>query len=109
MCCHLPAHQGACHAATVFIRKNKGAYKGLPTWHECGPSTRKLLLAQDFATFARVSGYVEQFDIHSPQATVKEALWFSARLRLTNDIGNSELWAFIRQARTLTVAHDLLE
>ena len=40
-------------------------------------------------TFARVSGYVEQFDIHSPQATVKEALWFSARLRLTNDIGNS--------------------
>ena len=57
--------------------------------------------AQDFATFARVSGYVEQFDIHSPQATVKEALWFSARLRLTNDISNKELWTFIRQARPL--------
>ena len=33
------------------------------------------------ATFARVSGYVEQFDVHSPQTTVKEALLFSARLR----------------------------
>ncbi len=42
---------------------------------------------------------MEQFDIHSPQATVKEALWFSARLRLTNDISNRELWAFIREAR----------
>ena len=61
--------------------------------------TSFFLLAQDFATFARVSGYVEQFDIHSPQATVKEALWFSARLRLTNDISNKELWAFIRQVR----------
>jgi len=61
--------------------------------------TRILCPAQDFATFARVSGYVEQFDIHSPQATVKEALWFSARLRLTNDISNKELWAFIRQVR----------
>lgn len=33
------------------------------------------------ATFARVSGYVEQFDVHSPQTTVREALLFSAQLR----------------------------
>ena len=63
-----------------------------------------ICFAQDFATFARVSGYVEQFDIHSPQATVKESLWFSARLRLTNDISNRELWAFIRQVRPLITA-----
>ena len=44
-----------------------------------------------------MSGYVEQFDVHSPQATVKEALWFSARLRLTNDISDRELWQFLRQ------------
>ena len=53
------------------------------------------MCGQDFRTFARVSGYVEQTDIHSPQSTVKEALWFSARLRLSDDISNRELWDFI--------------
>lgn len=38
-------------------------------------------------TFARVSGYVEQNDIHSPQVTVEESLWFSACLRLSKDVG----------------------
>eukprot|EP00891_Asterochloris_glomerata_P009650 jgi/Astpho2/9650/Aster-03918 len=32
-------------------------------------------------SFARISGYVEQFDIHSSQTTVREALQFSAHLR----------------------------
>lgn len=60
-----------------------------------------LVSAQDFRTFARISGYVEQYDIHSPQATVKEALWFSARLRLSNAIKNSELWDFIGEVKSL--------
>ncbi|GLC47082.1 hypothetical protein PLESTM_002024000 [Pleodorina starrii] len=34
------------------------------------------------ATFSRVMGYVEQFDVHNPQATVLESLIFSARMRL---------------------------
>ncbi len=38
------------------------------------------------STFARVSGYVEQNDIHSPQTTVAEALLFSASLRLPGDL-----------------------
>lgn len=33
-------------------------------------------------TFARISGYCEQNDIHSPQVTVRESLTFSAWLRL---------------------------
>lgn len=33
-------------------------------------------------TFARVSGYCEQTDIHSPQITVEESVIFSAWLRL---------------------------
>lgn len=33
-------------------------------------------------TFARISGYCEQADIHSPQITVEESLIFSAWLRL---------------------------
>ena len=37
-------------------------------------------------TFARISGYVEQNDIHSPQVTVEESLWFSASLRLPQEI-----------------------
>ena len=37
-------------------------------------------------TFARVSGYCEQNDIHSPNITVYEALLFSAWLRLPRDV-----------------------
>ncbi|KAK6243943.1 hypothetical protein QUC31_010352 [Theobroma cacao] len=35
---------------------------------------------------ARVSGYVEQNDINSPQVTVEESLWFSSSLRLPKEI-----------------------
>ncbi|KAG2437813.1 hypothetical protein HXX76_005433 [Chlamydomonas incerta] len=34
------------------------------------------------STFARIMGYVEQVDVHNPEATVEEALAFSARLRV---------------------------
>ncbi|XP_010541365.1 PREDICTED: ABC transporter G family member 42-like [Tarenaya hassleriana] len=37
-------------------------------------------------TFARVSGYCEQFDVHSPNLTVEESLMHSAFLRLPGDI-----------------------
>lgn len=37
-------------------------------------------------TFARISGYVEQNDIHSPQVTIEESLWFSSSLRLPKEI-----------------------
>jgi ABC-type multidrug transport system ATPase subunit len=37
-------------------------------------------------TFARVSGYVEQNDIHSPQVTVEESLLFSSSLRLPKEV-----------------------
>ncbi|KAG5562936.1 hypothetical protein RHGRI_005614 [Rhododendron griersonianum] len=38
------------------------------------------------ATFARVSGYCEQNDIHSPYVTVHESLLHSAWLRLSSDV-----------------------
>lgn len=41
---------------------------------------------KDQRTFARISGYVEQNDIHSPQVTVEESLWFSSSLRLSNEV-----------------------
>lgn len=37
-------------------------------------------------TFARVSGYCEQTDIHSPCLTIVESLLFSAWLRLPSDV-----------------------
>lgn len=37
-------------------------------------------------TFARVTGYCEQNDIHSPRVTVYESLLYSAWLRLSKDI-----------------------
>ncbi|XP_062178966.1 ABC transporter G family member 42-like [Phragmites australis] len=43
------------------------------------------------ATFARISGYCEQNDIHSPQVTVRESLMYSAFLRLPKNIGDQEI------------------
>lgn len=40
-------------------------------------------------TFARISGYCEQFDIHSPNVTVYESLLFSAWLRLSPEVDNA--------------------
>ena len=52
------------------------------------------------ATFARVSGYVEQFDVHSPQTTVREALLFSARLRTRGET-NEVISAFVDEVMDL--------
>lgn len=41
-------------------------------------------------TFARISGYCEQYDIHSPQVTVYESLIYSAFLRLPKEYGEDE-------------------
>jgi ABC-type multidrug transport system ATPase subunit len=37
---------------------------------------------QEAASFRRCSGYVEQFDVQSPELTVRETVLFSSRLRL---------------------------
>ena len=41
-------------------------------------------------TFARVSGYCEQNDIHSPNVTVYESVLYSAWLRLSADINTQK-------------------
>ena len=40
---------------------------------------------QEEISFRRCSGYVEQFDVQSPELTVKESIVFSAQLRLGKD------------------------
>ncbi|XP_057840627.2 ABC transporter G family member 35-like isoform X2 [Cryptomeria japonica] len=46
-------------------------------------------------TFARISGYCEQTDIHSPQITVRESLLYSAFLRLPKEVDNNTKTAFV--------------
>ena len=41
-------------------------------------------------TFARISGYCEQTDIHSPHVTVYESLLFSAFLRMPKEVSQNE-------------------
>ncbi|XP_062195514.1 ABC transporter G family member 36-like isoform X2 [Phragmites australis] len=53
------------------------------------------------ATFARVSGYCEQNDIHSPQVTVYESLLFSAWLRLPRDVDSNTRKIFIEEVMEL--------
>ena len=43
------------------------------------------------ATWGRVAGYVEQQDLHSAGTTVGEALWFSARLRTEESVGDAKV------------------
>ncbi|XP_041020225.1 pleiotropic drug resistance protein 3-like [Juglans microcarpa x Juglans regia] len=47
------------------------------------------------ATFARLSGYCEQTDIHSPQLTVEESVIFSAWLRLSAEVDQKIKAAFV--------------
>ncbi|KAJ1418854.1 P-loop containing nucleoside triphosphate hydrolase [Sesbania bispinosa] len=47
------------------------------------------------ATFARISGYCEQNDIHSPHVTVYESLLFSAWLRLPADMFVEEVMELV--------------
>ncbi|XP_057840625.2 ABC transporter G family member 36 [Cryptomeria japonica] len=52
-------------------------------------------------TFARISGYCEQNDIHSPQVTVRESLLYSAFLRLPKEVDNNTKTAFVDEVMEL--------
>lgn len=52
-------------------------------------------------TFARISGYCEQNDIHSPHVTVYESLVFSAWLRLPSEVDSERRKMFIEEVMDL--------
>ncbi|KAL0319302.1 UNVERIFIED_CONTAM: ABC transporter G family member 29 [Sesamum angustifolium] len=62
-------------------------------------------------TFARISGYCEQNDIHSPQVTIHESLIYSAFLRLPKEVGKEEKLArtsmFVGEVMHLVELDDL--
>ncbi|RVW28536.1 ABC transporter G family member 42 [Vitis vinifera] len=58
-------------------------------------------------TFARISGYCEQNDIHSPQVTVRESLIFSAFLRLPKEVSKEEKMIFVDEVMELVELDNL--
>ncbi|KAK4355026.1 hypothetical protein RND71_027220 [Anisodus tanguticus] len=52
-------------------------------------------------TFARISGYCEQNDIHSPYVTVYESLIYSAWLRLSHDVDEKTRKMFVEEVMKL--------
>ncbi|KAA8541749.1 hypothetical protein F0562_022901 [Nyssa sinensis] len=58
-------------------------------------------------TFARISGYCGQNDIHSPQVTVKESLIYSAFLRLPKEVGDEEKINFVDEVMELVELNPL--
>lgn len=68
-------------------RKTGGRIEGLVTVN----GTPK-----DPSTFPRISAYCEQIDVHSPCATVYEALMFSANLRLPESVSATDKDQFVR-------------
>ncbi|XWS20361.1 hypothetical protein CRYUN_Cryun31cG0094900 [Craigia yunnanensis] len=58
-------------------------------------------------TFARVSGYCEQNDIHSPHVTVYESLLYSAWLRLPKEVDAETRKMFIEEVMELVELNPL--
>ncbi|CAN6183585.1 unnamed protein product [Urochloa humidicola] len=52
-------------------------------------------------TFARISGYCEQTDIHSPNITVYESLVYSAWLRLSSEVDDNTRKMFVEEVMAL--------
>ncbi|KAK8551179.1 hypothetical protein V6N12_039836 [Hibiscus sabdariffa] len=59
------------------------------------------------ATFARISGYCEQNDIHSPHVTVYESLLYSAWLRLSKEVDAETRKMFIEKVMELVELNSL--
>ncbi|KAM7493208.1 hypothetical protein LguiB_027817 [Lonicera macranthoides] len=60
-------------------------------------------------TFARIAGYCEQTDIHSPHVTVYESLQYSAWLRLPPEVDTATRKMFIEEVMALVELNPLRE
>lgn len=59
---------------------------------------------QEELSFRRCTGYVEQFDVQSPQLTIRETMEFSAKLRLDESdpaVTNESIQKFIDQTLSM--------
>lgn len=60
-------------------------------------------------TFKRLSGYVEQQDIHTPRASIREAMMFSAALRLPLDATLEDRKQAVRETAALLGLTEVLD
>ncbi|KHN44145.1 Putative pleiotropic drug resistance protein 7 [Glycine soja] len=60
-------------------------------------------------TYARISGYCEQNDIHSPHVTIYESLLYSACLRLSREVNSETRKMFIEEVMELVELNLLRE
>ncbi|KAK7293629.1 hypothetical protein RJT34_16500 [Clitoria ternatea] len=60
-------------------------------------------------TFVRISGYCEQFDIHSPNVTVYESLLYSAWLRISPEVDKATRKMFIEEVMELVELNSIRE
>jgi ABC-type multidrug transport system ATPase subunit len=58
-------------------------------------------------SFQRTTGYAEQLDIHQPQATVREALEFSALLRQPRSVSDKDKLSYVDKIIDLLELHDI--
>jgi ABC-type multidrug transport system ATPase subunit/ABC-type multidrug transport system permease subunit len=58
-------------------------------------------------SFSRITSYVEQQDIHMPLTTVREALQFSAAMRLPSEVTEEQREAFIDEVLVLLELTDI--
>jgi ABC-type multidrug transport system ATPase subunit len=65
---------------------------------------------QEAVSFRRCSGYVYQFDVQSPELTVRETILFSAKLRLDPDLvtTDEEIYAFVDQVMVRSKTRNML-
>ena len=76
----------------------------------CGQITGEICISghsKQKETFARVSGYVEQNDVHSSQTTVREALLFSASLRIGHGVPADSIQGFVEEMLSLVELESL--
>ncbi|CAO3689827.1 unnamed protein product [Umbelopsis vinacea] len=59
------------------------------------------------ADFERITGYVEQMDVHNPNLTVREALRFSAKMRQPAEIPIEEKYEYVETVLKMMEMQDL--
>lgn len=55
--------------------------------------------------FERITGYVEQMDVHNGFVTVREALQFSAKLRQEFDVSKEDKYAYVEKVSFIFEIH----
>ncbi|KAE9446707.1 hypothetical protein C3L33_21390, partial [Rhododendron williamsianum] len=60
-------------------------------------------------TFARISGYCEQTDVHSPQITIEESVVYSAWLRLHPEIDSKTKLDFVREVLEVIELDEIMD